>query len=49
MFGSRCNHCDWLVAGCVVFDDGTPVLDDDGKLVWHILIARPEDYKILDT
>ena len=49
MFGSWCNHCDWLVAGCVVFDDGAPVLDDNGKPVWRILIARPEDYEILDT
>lgn len=37
------------VAGCVVFDDGAPVLDDNGKPVWRILIARPEDYEILDT
>ena len=35
--------------GCVVFDDGAPVLDDKGKSLWRILIARPEDYEILDT
>jgi alkylation response protein AidB-like acyl-CoA dehydrogenase len=49
MFGSGCNHCDWLVAGCVVFENDEPVLDADGRPQWRILMARPDDYEILDT
>jgi alkylation response protein AidB-like acyl-CoA dehydrogenase len=49
MFGSGCNHCDWLVAGCIVFEDDAPVLDEGGRPRWRILMARPEEYEILDT
>lgn len=49
MFGSGSNHCDWLVAGCVVFENDAPVLDGDGRPLWRILMAPPEDYEILDT
>jgi len=49
MFGSGCNHCDWLVAGCVVFENDAPVIDADGRPLWRILMARPEEYEILDT
>ncbi len=49
MFGSGCNHCDWLVAGCVVFENEAPVLDETGRPLWRILMARREDYEILDN
>lgn len=49
MFGSGCNHCDWLVAGCIVFENDAPVLDADGRPSWRILMARPDDYEILDN
>lgn len=49
MFGSGCNHCDWLVAGCVVFENNAPVVDANGRPEWRLLMARPEEYEILDT
>jgi alkylation response protein AidB-like acyl-CoA dehydrogenase len=49
MFGSGCNHCDWLVAGCVVFENDEPVLDDDGTPLWRIMMAPRDSYEILDT
>ena len=49
MFGSGSNHCDWLVAGCVEFENEEPVLTDDGRPLWRILMAKPEQYEILDT
>ena len=49
IFGSGCDHCDWLVAGCVVFEGGEPLVDADGRPVWRILMARPDEYEILDT
>jgi alkylation response protein AidB-like acyl-CoA dehydrogenase len=49
MFGSGCNHCDWLAAGVVEVNDGQPVLDDRGQPFWRILLARREQFEILDT
>ena len=48
MFGSGCNHCDWLAAGCTVFENGEPVMKD-GRPEWRVLMAKPEQYEILDT
>ncbi|MGI9327126.1 MAG: acyl-CoA dehydrogenase family protein [Pseudomonadales bacterium] len=49
MFGSGCNHCDWLAAGCIVYRDGETELDPSGKPLWRILMAQPEEYEIQDT
>jgi len=49
MFGSGCNHCDWLAAGVVEVVDGAPVLDDHGRPFWRILLAKPQEFEILDT
>lgn len=50
MFGSGCNHCDWLAAGSMVFENGEPVIDaETGLPEWRILIASPDDYEIQDT
>lgn len=49
MFGSGSNHCDWLAAGVVEVDDGAPVLDDHGRPFWRILMAKREQFEILDT
>jgi len=49
MFGSGSTHCDWLVAGCVEMENDQPVLSDGGKPLWRILMARPDEYEILDT
>lgn len=49
MFGSGSNHCDWLAAGVVAVADGAPVLDDQGRPSWKILLARRDEFEILDT
>ena len=50
MFGSGCGHCDWLVAGCTVFEeDGEVAHDAAGRPLWRILYGRPGDYQIEDT
>ena len=52
MFGSGSNHCDWLAAGCIVFENGEPVMDDALGIPlpkWRILMAPRADYEILDT
>lgn len=49
MFGSGCTHCDWLVAGCSVVQDGKPLLHESGLPDWRILMAKPDEYEILDT
>jgi len=49
MFGSGCNHCDWLAAGVVEVSDGSPMLDDQGRPSWRILLAKRDDFEILDT
>lgn len=48
MFGSGCQHSDWLAAGCVVHENGVPVLEN-GEPMWRIMLARKDDYDILDT
>lgn len=49
MFGSGSNHCDWLVAGCIVVEDGVPKIDAQGRPVWRVLMAPRDAYEILDT
>ena len=50
MFGSGANHCDWLVAGCIVHRDGKPVMDEaTGLPAWRILMAPRDAYELLDT
>lgn len=49
MFGTGCSHCDWLAAGCVVHEDGKPILNEDGTPVWRVMLAKPNDYEVLDT
>lgn len=49
MFGSGSNHCDWLVAGCIVFENDAPVIDENGRPLWRILMAPRDDYEILDN
>jgi alkylation response protein AidB-like acyl-CoA dehydrogenase len=42
MFGSGCDHCDWLAAGCLT-------TDRDGVVGWRILLAPRDAYEIEDT
>lgn len=49
IFGSGCNHCDRLAAGVVVVKDGKPLLRENGRPEWRILLAKPEQFDIEDT
>jgi len=45
-FGSGCTHADVLGAGCTVFRDGAPLLDEEGKPTWRVLMADPASFVI---
>ncbi len=49
IFGSGCNHCDRLAAGCYVVKNGQPVVRENGAPEWRILLAKPEEFEIQDT
>ncbi|MEM9176557.1 MAG: acyl-CoA dehydrogenase family protein [Myxococcota bacterium] len=50
IFGSGSNHCDWLVAGCTVFEGDAPRIDPKtGLPEWRVLMAPRDEYEILDT
>lgn len=49
IFGSGNNHCDWLAAGCLVFDHGEPVIGDNGLPLWRVMLAPRDQYQIHDT
>ena len=48
-FGSGCTHCDWLAAGCLVYDNGRPFLAGGDLPEWRIVLAPPSSYTIHDT
>lgn len=49
-FGSGITHADWVVAGCFVHQDGRPEPGPGGApLHWRIMLARREEFEILDT
>jgi alkylation response protein AidB-like acyl-CoA dehydrogenase len=48
-FGSGCLHATAFSAGCLVFEDGKPVLGTNGLPHWRIPLLRPEDVDIHDT
>ncbi|MEU0235329.1 MULTISPECIES: acyl-CoA dehydrogenase family protein [unclassified Streptomyces] len=49
-FGSGSTHCDLLAAGCVVHENGAPVIDGaTGKGEWRVVLATPDKYQFLDT
>ena len=48
-FGSGVNHCDRLIGGFLVAENGVPILDDKGKPEWRVAIGKPEQFNILDT
>lgn len=50
IFGSGANHCDWLAAGCVVVENDEIVVDKNtGLPMWRILMARRDEYELLDN
>lgn len=48
-FGSGCEHCSWLIGGCVVFDDGEPVLDGQERPVQRVMLFPRDEAVIHDT
>lgn len=50
-FGSGITHSEWVVAGCFVYQDGEPEPNprSGGPRHWRIMIARPEEFEIIDT
>ena len=47
-FGSGCEHCDWLLGGCIVYDGDTPVMEDERPLV-RMMVFPKSNVKIHDT
>lgn len=48
-FGSGCTHADWLAGGCLIYENGRPLMGADQKPVWRVIIAKPAEYVIHDT
>ena len=49
-FGSGCTHADVIVGGCLVMgDDGSPAVGADGLPVGRIVVARADQFEIIDT
>ena len=48
-FVSGCQHCEWLVFGCVIVEDGVPRADGNGVPETRQCLLRPSQCEILDT
>jgi alkylation response protein AidB-like acyl-CoA dehydrogenase len=48
-FGSGSEHCRWLLGGCIVIEDGKPVLLGRGVPDSRMMLFPAEDVRILDT
>jgi alkylation response protein AidB-like acyl-CoA dehydrogenase len=48
-FASGCQHCAWLLGGCVVFDDGTPRLLPRGIPDARMMLFPAAEVEIVDT
>ena len=48
-FASGSAHCDVLDAGCTLFENGAPVLGEDGVPEWRVMLAPRDSYEILDV
>ena len=47
--GSGCQHTNWLVGGCRIFDGEEPRLNADGTPARRMLFFPTEDCEIIDT
>lgn len=43
-FASGSPHGDVISAGCFLYRNGNLILDDNGKPLWRVMLARPADY-----
>jgi len=48
-FASGVTHCSWLMGGCVIFEDGKPVLLPGGVPDSRLVVFRAEDATVHDT
>jgi alkylation response protein AidB-like acyl-CoA dehydrogenase len=49
-FGSGITHADWVVAGCFVYNGGEfEPSPRGGPRHWRIMLARPDQFEIMDT
>lgn len=48
-FGSGCEHCGWLIGGCVVIENGEPVLDENGRPDVRVMVFPQDQVAIHDT
>ncbi|HVN83836.1 MAG TPA: acyl-CoA dehydrogenase family protein [Candidatus Binatia bacterium] len=48
-FASGCEHCTWLMGGCVVYDDDTPRLLPNGMPNSRMMLFPGSDVQIIDT
>lgn len=48
-FASGCQHCDWLMGGCVILDDGRPRLLPNGMPDARMVLFPAKDARIHDT
>jgi alkylation response protein AidB-like acyl-CoA dehydrogenase len=49
MFGSGITHADVVSAGCIVFENGAPVMESAGIPLWRIMLATASSFEIQDT
>lgn len=48
-FASGCQHCSWLMGGCVVLEDGKPQLLGNGLPDVRLMLVPASEATILDT
>lgn len=48
-FASGCEHCGWLMGGCVVLADGKPRLLPSGAPDTHLLLFPAREIEVIDT
>jgi indole-3-acetate monooxygenase len=49
MFGSGITHADVVSAGCIVHEQGAPIMESAGKPLWRIMLAPASAYEIQDA
>jgi alkylation response protein AidB-like acyl-CoA dehydrogenase len=48
-FGSGCTHADVIVGGCLVTENGAPVMHPNGLPTWRVMMAPASSWNIHDT
>jgi indole-3-acetate monooxygenase len=48
-FGSGCTHADVIIGGALVFEDGAPVITEEGRPETRVAMLPADRFEILDT